>query len=64
MGNVATWLQTNWEYIAALAGGLHVILNVLGKITGNKAIEGLDNAIMSLLAAFGIKPGVKEAPKA
>ena len=60
---IVTWIKTNWELIAALAGGLHVILNVLGKVTNNKAIEGLDNTIMSFLSAFGIKPGATVPPK-
>ena len=58
---IATWLSANWEALGALAGALHVILNVLGKITGNKAIEGLDNTVMTLFGAFGLKD--KSAPK-
>lgn len=55
---VLHWLQipANLEILAGIAGGLHVLLNVLGKLTGNKNIEGLDNTLMSLFAAFGIKP--------
>ena len=55
MSGVITWFQANWEIVGAAAGALHVLLNVIGKLTGNKAIEGLDNAFMSLLNAFGIK---------
>lgn len=58
------YLQSNWELIAAALGGLHVILNVIGKLTNNKAIQGLDNTFMSLLAAFGIKPGSTTPPNA
>ena len=55
---IIAWFQNtaNLELLAALFGGVHVILNVIGKLTGNKSLEGLDNAIMSLLAIFGIKP--------
>lgn len=53
-----TWFQNaaNLEMLAGLFGGIHVILNIIGKLTGNKAIEGLDNTIMSLLGVIGIKP--------
>lgn len=44
------------KLLVELIGGVHVILNVIGKLTGNKYIEGLDNAIMTILATFGIKP--------
>lgn len=64
MGGIVTYLQTNWELIAAAFGGLHVILNVIGKLTGNKSIQGLDNLFMSILAAFGIKPGTTTPPNA
>lgn len=55
MGNIITWIHTNWEGILAIMGGLHVILNVLGKVFKNTAIEGLDNLIMNLLNRFGKK---------
>ena len=59
MGNVTVWVQNNWEAVLALVGGLHVILNVVGKLTKNSAIEGLDNMIMSLLGLLG-KPQEKK----
>lgn len=62
--NIAGWLQTNWLDIAALAGALHVFLNVIGKLANNKSIQGLDNLLLGLLNAFGIKAGSSTPPNA
>ena len=49
MGNIIAWVHANWEGVLAIMGGLHVILNVLGKLLNNSAIEGLDNTLMSVV---------------
>lgn len=55
MGNIVAWVQGNWEAVLALLGGLHVILNVLGKLLKNDAIEGLDNTLLSLIGMLSKK---------
>ena len=52
MGHISTWIQTNWLGLGTIIAGIHLILGVIGNLTGSKAVQGLDDVISNLIKTF------------
>ena len=50
--NIVTWVQTNWLSLGTIIAGIHLILGVIGNLTGSKSVQGLDDVISNLIKTF------------